>query len=514
MRYGLFLLDEGPKSAVLPDRKQHRQRTTPTTPTTTWRKYARRSLGTPFPASTPVTARAVDDQGDRYRELVQKAQVRLSGVAKDKTQHTRVSACQAYAHPIQRELEETRLFLSKLSVDKPAPLIKSDVDENVADTLAKVEQMRYDFENQREQKKKADEAEKAEAVKKVEDAKQAEETKKAEATKKAAEEVKQAEEAEKAKQAEEAKQAIEQSKPIETPTTSEQAVLLAKRYRDMYSELMNDLAPKIRADPQKRAHCFKQRGLVTRGVGQLKDSWEFIGRTADSIKSILSASASADVQDWMLNLVAKSLVKQAEREVSVAPHAAYPLAATAVLVMQAYPKLSDMLMIRLVKKCPFVVPQYMAKQPGQNTDDFIKAAGYRRNDDGDIESEGIYAERMTGMLALFAAIVQMPDIGGQPNPFPVHHGWTWLARIINMPPRAISPLLVQTFLSVAGPTMLGVYGRQMDKLISVLATTWIASVAGSSPLAVAGKSNLTTFINEYRSSGSIRECKGRVIKTR
>ncbi|KAJ2268721.1 Nuclear pore complex nucleoporin component, partial [Coemansia sp. RSA 370] len=123
---------------------------------------------------------------------------------------------------------------------------------------------------------------------------------------------------------------------------------------------------------------------------------------------------------------------------------------------------------------------------------------YQWSDNGDIKSEGIYAERMTGMHALFAASVQMPDIGGQPNPFPVHHGWTWLVRIINMPPWAISPLLVQTFLSVAGPAMLGVYGRQMDKLISVLATTWIASVVNLSPLTVAGKSNLTTFFDEYR----------------
>ncbi|KAJ2140190.1 Nuclear pore complex nucleoporin component [Coemansia sp. RSA 564] len=143
----------------------------------------------------------------------------------------------------------------------------------------------------------------------------------------------------------------------------------------------------------------------------------------------------------------------------------------------------------------------------------MMAAKYQWNDNGDIKSEGIYAERMTGMHALFAAIVQMPDIGGQPNPFPVHHGWTWLVRIINMPPWAISPLLVQTFLSVAGPTMLGVYGRQMDKLISVLATTWIASVVNLSPLTVAGKSNLTTFFDEYRSLGNIRKCKGHVIKT-
>ncbi|KAJ2277789.1 Nuclear pore complex nucleoporin component [Coemansia sp. RSA 451] len=141
------------------------------------------------------------------------------------------------------------------------------------------------------------------------------------------------------------------------------------------------------------------------------------------------------------------------------------------------------------------------------------AGKYQWNDDGDIKSEGIYAERMSGMLVLFVVIVQMPDIGGQPNPFPVHHGWTWLVRIINMPPWAISPLLVQTFLSVAGPAMLGVYGRQMDKLISVLATTWIVSVVNLSPLTVAGKSNLTMFFDENRSLGNIHKCKGHVIKT-
>ncbi|KAJ1858394.1 hypothetical protein GGH12_000794 [Coemansia sp. RSA 1822] len=138
MKYRLFLLDDKPKLTAQPDRKQHQQCTTPTA---TWRQYAWRSLGTPFPASTPVSARAVDDQGDWYCELVQKAQVRLDRVAKDKTQCTRASACQAYMHPIQRELEETCLFLSKLSMDKPAPLVKTDMDKNEADTLAKVEQM-------------------------------------------------------------------------------------------------------------------------------------------------------------------------------------------------------------------------------------------------------------------------------------------------------------------------------------------------------------------------------------
>ncbi|KAJ2352730.1 hypothetical protein GGF43_003678, partial [Coemansia sp. RSA 2618] len=500
-----------PKIPAYPDRKHPRRRTTTTTaptattPTTTWRQYARRSLGTPFPASTPVCARPADAQGERYRELVQKAQVRLAGggSSRDDTQRARANACQAYAHPIQRELEETRAFLSKLCVDKtrqPRQRV-GDVDESVADTLAKVEQMRNDFVNEVERKREAEEATKAEEAKKAADEarKAADETKKAEADRKAAEEAKQAEKA---------------KEPPKPPQAAQPTPESATRYRDMYTELMRDVAPKIQADAQKRTYCFKQRGLVTRGVGQLKDSWEFIGRTADTVTDILRAAEPADVHTWMLNVVAKVLVKQAEREVSVAPHAAFPLAAAAVLVMQSFPRLAEMLMVRLVKKCPFVVPEYVAKRPGQSTGEYLKAAGYKRNDDGDIESEGIYAERMAGMLALFAAIVQMPDINGTPNPFPVHHAWTWLARMANMPPRPISPLLVQTFLSVAGPTMLRAYGRQMDKLLGVLASAWLAEVAGSSPLAVAGKSNLSTFIDEYRKTGKIRECEGRVIKAR
>ncbi|KAJ2314765.1 Nuclear pore complex nucleoporin component [Coemansia sp. RSA 2611] len=501
MKYGLFLLDD---AAVGTGERRHVRRPSKAAETSApWRQYARRSLGTPFPASTPVTTKALDDQGERYRELAQKARLRLAALSADRSQTARATACQAYARPIQRELEETRVFLSKLCIDKPkASKNSTDADKSIADTLTTVERMRCKFKEEQEQKQQAKEA----AAKQAEQAKQAKQPPEpaqapiaptpATLTPKPAQTA----------------SALTPSTLTPAPSTSApaaQASATATKYRDMYTKLMAELAPKIRGDPAKRSYCFKQRGLVTRGVGQLKDSWEFISRTADNIKAILrdAGTKGDDVLEWMLNLVAKAIVKQAEREVAVAHHAAYPLASTAVLVMQTHPRLADMLMVRLVKKCPFAVPEYVAKRSGQSTDEYLKRAGYKRNDDDELESEGIYSERMAGMLALFAAIVQTPDIGGQPNPFPVHHGWTWLARMLNQKPRAISPMLVQTFLSVAGSTMLTAYARQMDKLLGVLGSAWLAAVPTSSPLAVAGKSNLTTFIEEYQQTGSLRRCK-------
>ncbi|KAJ1829942.1 hypothetical protein LPJ63_005239, partial [Coemansia sp. RSA 2711] len=141
MKYGLFLLDD---AAVGTGERRHVRRPSKAAETSApWRQYARRSLGTPFPASTPVTTKALDDQGERYRELAQKARLRLAALSADRSQTARATACQAYARPIQRELEETRVFLSKLCIDKPkASKNSTDADKSIADTLTTVERMR------------------------------------------------------------------------------------------------------------------------------------------------------------------------------------------------------------------------------------------------------------------------------------------------------------------------------------------------------------------------------------
>ena len=59
-----------------------------------------------------------------------------------------------------------------------------------------------------------------------------------------------------------------------------------------------------------------------------------------------------------------------------------------------------------------------------------------------------YMERMSAYVALFAAIVQTRPFSGIQNPFGIANGWRWLASILNMSPRNITPFLLCSFLEV------------------------------------------------------------------
>ncbi|KAJ2386179.1 hypothetical protein GGI05_004463, partial [Coemansia sp. RSA 2603] len=52
------------------------------------------------------------------------------------------------------------------------------------------------------------------------------------------------------------------------------------------------------------------------------------------------------------------------------------------------------------------------------------------------------------------------------------------------------------------------------KMMDALEREWMPSIAEDNPAAVAAKSNLAGFVGEYRRTGVLRECAGRVIKPR
>ncbi|KAJ1949670.1 hypothetical protein EC988_004679 [Linderina pennispora] len=90
-------------------------------------------------------------------------------------------------------------------------------------------------------------------------------------------------------------------------------------------------------------------------------------------------------------------------------------------------------------------------------------------------------------------------------------GWTWMARMVNLPPRAISPALVVTFLELAGTAMLAAYDEQFRKLLRALANRWLPMVPTDEPLAVASKSRLGSYLEDYQRTGCLGEVEGRVI---
>lgn len=118
--------------------------------------------------------------------------------------------------------------------------------------------------------------------------------------------------------------------------------------------------------------------------------------------------------------------------------------------------------------------------------------GFKKN-----ETEIQYGERMCGIVALYAAVVQTdasnPYLIIVPNSYGIQHGWSWMARILNMKPRKLTPLLILTFLEIAGNRLLQQYGEQGKKLVHLIIEKSIPMMPASS---VASTTKLKLFLED------------------
>ncbi|KAI2661990.1 Nucleoporin GLE1 [Labeo rohita] len=129
--------------------------------------------------------------------------------------------------------------------------------------------------------------------------------------------------------------------------------------------------------------------------------------------------------------LAEKFVKQGEEEVASNHSAAFPIAAVASGIWELHPKIGELILAHLHKKCPYAVPHYPPMESGT-------ILGYRV-EDSKVEGQDSFLKRMSGMIRLYAAIIQMrwPYTGKQgPHPHGLNHGWRWLAQILNMEPLA------------------------------------------------------------------------------
>ncbi|KAI8057639.1 GLE1-like protein-domain-containing protein [Syncephalis plumigaleata] len=166
-----------------------------------------------------------------------------------------------------------------------------------------------------------------------------------------------------------------------------------------------------------------------------------------------------------------------------------------------HPPLIKFMAGRLMKNCPYVIPDYIIRQPGQSDEAYRKVLGYASNEEAEQ-----YKERMCGMVALFSAIVQTTPSGNNPNPYGMLYGWRWLACILNRSPHTITPMLINTFLEIAGPALLEVYGDQARKLLQFIIQDYVPRLPPKSP---AANSRLKSFLEEYMATGRIKDFPGR-----
>ncbi|KAI8872721.1 GLE1-domain-containing protein [Ramicandelaber brevisporus] len=285
-------------------------------------------------------------------------------------------------------------------------------------------------------------------------------------------------------------------------------------YEIMMDELRNVLKPAVRANKEIKKWCFEKQRQIKVKFGQLTDEWSVLSRNTSELNLILNEAEGRgpEVYAWIANLFAKAIVSQAEDELSTERGRVFPSARVCVLLASAHPLVMDMVLARLIKKCPHIVPRQFTRSSTETMDDVKRKMRYRHKKDPDAlqnapiewESDADYLRRMTSMLSLYAAIVQtVPEAGV--NLHGIEYGWTWIARMLRLPNSSfLSADLMLAFLEIAGPLLLDTYGDMMRRVVNLIRTEYYASLPKDNPFAKASNARFEACLEHYIKTGQFK----------
>ncbi|KAK4052833.1 Nuclear pore complex nucleoporin component [Microbotryomycetes sp. JL201] len=389
-----------------------------------------------------------------------------------------------------------------------------------------------------EKRKQQEEAErKAKEMREAEQKKAADERKKQEQERLAREqkdaEEKQAREQAEKKLAEAQQQAQRTASVVSVPTGSSVAGSPQadyERWAAVMLRIKQQVLPTVSQNTDWRKQCFTAKRSITPKIGQLTASSETTLRIINQLDQILSSmrpppgsGGPTEPYTWTLNHLSKALVKQAETEVTAKLSTAYPLGRVVIgLLVRGHIELGDVLMARLVKKCFWITGWWPPKRPEQSEQDHRKTLGHAAPTSGETIVQ--YAQRMSGILALYASILQTSPLKSPQGPCPQDRvsnvpdhfrpkaGWRWLVIILTKPLVSLepTPLLVITFLEIAAQTLRQTYGKQFDKFLEVLSREGLKEgKAEFSDKAKSSSVRLSLWLEDWEKTGQVESATGR-----
>jgi len=277
-----------------------------------------------------------------------------------------------------------------------------------------------------------------------------------------------------------------------------QAIKEAQSYINEIKKIKNEIRPAVKGNKDWKNQTFKLKMKITTRVGQITNTRDSVNEISNALNDVLNQGKqiSNEAYYWLMDFLGKAMVKQAEKEVSLNKTMAFPMAHIFNIVVNNHEPFFKIFMGRLYKKCIYLIPRYGYKTKDKSDEECLKEIGYKKTSDG-MEHENSYNERMEGMITLFSALIQTPNTSGN-SKLNMASGWTWIARILNMPPRQITSLALITFLEIAGNEMLNIYGKQMHKILNFILNVYIPMAPKES---IAATTRLKLFIEKYIKDG-------------
>ncbi|XP_049435355.1 mRNA export factor GLE1 [Epinephelus fuscoguttatus] len=275
---------------------------------------------------------------------------------------------------------------------------------------------------------------------------------------------------------------------------------------------------KLKLELQKAA-TIPVSQIASDSGSQLREIFDKIdkllsGRAVVSGGRSVSTSQHPQGLEFVSYKLAEKFVKQGEEEVASHHEAAFPIAVVASGVWELHPRVGDLILAHLHKKCPYAVPHYPPMKDGTPVEEYQRILGYRVDDAG-VEGQDSFLKRMSGMIRLYAAVIQLRWPYGSKHgsaPHGLNQGWRWLAQMLNMEPLAdITATLLFDFLEVCGNALMKQYQGQFWKLILLLKEEYFPRIeAVTSSGQMGSVIRLKQFLETSLQSRQIRPPKGQL----
>ncbi|NXC44793.1 GLE1 protein, partial [Penelope pileata] len=217
---------------------------------------------------------------------------------------------------------------------------------------------------------------------------------------------------------------------------------------------------------------------------QLKEIFDKInnllsGKPVQSGGRTVSVTQHSQGLDFVYYKLAEKFVSQGEEEVASHHEAAFPIAVVASGIWEIHPRVGDLFLAHLHKKCPYAVPFYPAFKEGTSMEEYQRMLGYQVKD-SKVEEQDHFLKRMSGMIRLYAALIQLRWPYGNRlgmHPHGLNNGWRWFAQILNMEPLAdVTATLLFDFLEVCGNALMKQYQVQFWKIILLIHEDYIPRI--------------------------------------
>ncbi|KFQ23660.1 Nucleoporin GLE1, partial [Mesitornis unicolor] len=176
---------------------------------------------------------------------------------------------------------------------------------------------------------------------------------------------------------------------------------------------------------------------------QLKEIFERInnllsGKPVESGGETVAVTQHPQGLKFVYYKLGEKIVHQAEEEVASHHNAAFPIAVVASGIWELHPRVGELFLAHLHKKCPYSVPFYPALKEGASVEECHRMLGYKVKG-SEVEEQDQFLKRMSGLIRLYAAVIQLRWPYGNKqgtHPHGLNHGWRWLAQMLNMDPLA------------------------------------------------------------------------------